>query len=48
MKKYQAQIRISDIWVITAIFAYSAQHAQLILRQQFGSANAPYMQVQVP
>ncbi len=48
MKKYQAQVRISGIWVITAIFADSAQHAQLILRQQFGTANAPHIPVQVP
>jgi hypothetical protein len=48
MKKYQAQVRISGIWVITAIFANSAQHAQLILRQLFGAANAPHMPLQVP
>lgn len=48
MKKYKAQVRISGIWVITAIFADSAQHAQLILRQHFGAANAPYTPIQVP
>jgi hypothetical protein len=39
MKQYQGTVRVSGIWIKTIVFAQSADHAQRILRAQFGAGN---------
>ena len=39
MRQYQATVRASGIWIKTIVFALSADHAQRLLRAQFGSVN---------
>ena len=39
MKQYQATVRASGIWIKPIVFAQSADHAQRLLRAQFGTAN---------
>jgi hypothetical protein len=39
MNIYQAQVKVSGFVLKTAVYADSANHARLLLRQQFGSNN---------
>lgn len=42
-----AQVKVSGVWVKTVVYADSSQHANYLLKAQFGAPNVPHMPVQL-
>ena len=47
MYKYQAQVKVSGVWVKTIIYADNQLHAKLLAQYQYGTTNVPFAPIKI-
>ena len=47
MYKYQAQVKVSGVWIKTIIYADNPLHAKLLAQYQYGINNVPFAPIKI-